>query len=83
MVDIFCTHCQHPHMDQRERLCHVPLGLSSWEEGFAFTPRVLVSGVLDMAVQLMSTFIYIHSEHHSLRASSPPCAGPSIFLQIL
>lgn len=55
MVDIFCTYCQQPHMDQRERLHHVPLGLPYWEEDFAGTPWVLVSGVLDMAVQLIST----------------------------
>lgn len=29
MVDIFCTHYQHPHMDQKEVfVCHASMGLT-------------------------------------------------------
>ena len=34
--DIFCTHCQHPHMDQREAL-PFPTGLRLWSPGHTNT----------------------------------------------
>lgn len=66
MVDIFCTHCEHSHLEPQGRLFH-PLEPCGERRAFPFPQGFNAIGNLDSG-----HLLYIHSGLHTLGASFTP-----------
>lgn len=70
MMVIICTHYQHLHTDQKERLCYFPRSLKGRRWGASPFLSVSESRLLSMAVAVPTATTHIFSGLHSSRTLS-------------